>query len=320
MKKAKLILAAMFLLMAVNGMAQNVTLNDVQKKAQRATFDYLRTKKYAPSIDTNDQSVCYKTGDVLYWITFEGNSAPLLYTIHRKPVKFAKDDSKLNQKLEIAGKAANMVCAESIGKAFVNGSKVEFCLPVYAATPEDFQKVFDRSMNALSNIKKLFDEKYKVGRHIADTIHRYWNSLDTTSIVVPQNNVPGTIPTKNMYIKGISVRVVDADGTVISDYDKGIRKSTCRFLQEKVTLSATKEGVYKLGVKLYTPDGKLLLPTKNSRFTTITTIDVQKSNKPAEYELLMFGSNNGKLWKAGEYKIEFYEDDMNIYSDAINIL
>lgn len=319
MKKTRFILAIASFLIASNVIAQKVTLNEVQKKAQKATFDYLRTKRYSPSIDTNDQSVCYKVNDVLFWITFEGNYSPLLYTIHRKPIKFNKDN-KLKQKIEVAEKAANMVNAESTAKAFVNEAKVEFCLPVYAATPEDFQKVFDRSMGAFTNIKKLFDEKYKKGAYIADTIHRYWNNLDTTAIVVPQNNMVGTIPTKNMSISRISVRVVDSDGSVVSDYDKGIRKSSCRYLQEKVTLKASKEGVYKLGVKLYTPDGKLLLPAKGARFTTITTIDVQKANKPAEYELLMFGSNNGKIWKAGEYKIEFYEDDMNIYSDAINIL
>ena len=38
------------------------------------------------------------------------------------------------------------------------------------------------------------------------------------------------------------------------------------------------------------------------------------------YELNKFGADDSKVWKAGEYKIEFYNEDELIYSDAINIL
>lgn len=321
MKIIKFFCIAVALLCSEFAVAQNVTLNEVQKKAQKSIIEFLRSKHYSPSIDTNDQSVCFKKNDVLYWITFEGNSSPLLYTIHRKGIKFASDkDNTLNRRREIAEKAANMVCAQRIVKAYLNGNKVDFCLPMYAATPENFQQVFNAGMAAFDNIKQTFDNNYKKGRVIADSIHSYWSNLDTTVVVVPQNNVTEVVRQRNLTISSFSVRVVDAGGSVISDYDKSIRKNSCRYLQERVELSAKNDGVYKLGVKLYTPDGKLLVPNMEARFTTITTIDVPKANKSHTYELLKFGSDNGSIWKAGEYKIEFYEDDTKIYSESINIL
>lgn len=321
MKIIKFFCIAVALLCGEIAVAQNVTLNETQRKAQKSIAEFLRSKHYSPSIDTNDQSVCFKKDDVLYWITFEGNSSPLLYTIHRKGIKFASDkDNTLNRRREIAEKAANMVCAQRVVKAYMSGNKVDFCLPIYAATPEDFQQVFNAGMAAFNNIKQVFDNNYKKGRVIADSIHSYWNNLDTTVVVVPQNNITEMVRQRNLTISSFSVRVVDARGSIVSDYDKSIRKNNCRYLQERVELTAKNDGVYKLGVKLYTPEGKLLVPNKDARFTTITSVNVPKANKVSTYELLKFGSDNGKIWKAGEYKIEFYEDDTMIYSSTINIL
>lgn len=321
MKTIKFICLAVALMCSGAMSAQKVTLNEVQRKAQKSVIEFLRTKHYSPSIDTNDQSVCFKKGDILYWITFEGNSSPLLYTIHRKGIKFANDkDKTVNRRREIAVQAANMVCAKRVVKAYMNGNKVDFCLPIYAATPEDFQQVFSAGLEAFDNIKKTFDESYSRGRVVADSIHDYWSNHDTTLVVVPQNNAPEVTRQRNLSISSFSVRVVDSGNGVLSDYDKSIRKSNCRYLQERVELSAKNDGAYKIGVKLYTPDGKLLVPNKNARFTTITTIDVPKANKTNIYELLKFGSDDGKCWKAGEYRIEFYEDDTKIYSNTINIL
>lgn len=321
MKIIKFFCIAVALLCGEIAVAQNVTLNEAQRKAQKSIAEFLRSKHYSPSIDTNDQSVCFKKDDVLYWITFEGNSSPLLYTIHRKGIKFASDkDNTLNRRREIAEKAANMVCAQRVVKAYMSGNKVDFCLPIYAATPEDFQQVFNAGMAAFNNIKQVFDNNYKKGRVIADSIHSYWNNLDTTVVVVPQNNITEMVRQRNLTISSFSVRVVDARGSIVSDYDKSIRKNNCRYLQERVELTAKNDGVYKLGVKLYTPEGKLLVPNKDARFTTITSVNVPKANKVSTYELLKFGSDNGKIWKAGEYKIEFYEDDTMIYSNTINIL
>jgi len=325
MNKARFFLAAVALFVCGSmGAQKKATLNDVQKKAQQSLIEYLRTKHYSPTIDTQDQSVCFKKNDLLFWVTFEGNTAPLLYTIHREGIKFTTDKDgkeKVSRKREVAQMAANEVTARRTVKAFLSrGGRVEFCLPVYAATPEEFQNVFERSLAAFNDIKKTFDDYYKKSRNVIDSIHSYWYDLDTTSVVLEQKNVPGTVEAKNLKISGISVRVVNADGSVVSDYDKAIRRGQCRFLQEKVTLTSAKDGAFKIGVKLYNKDGKLFVPHKGTRFTTVTTIDVPKAGKVVEAELLKFGTDVEDYWKAGEYKIEFYEDDTLIYTDAINIL
>lgn len=323
MKIIKFLCLAVALLCGEVAVAQKVTLNDVQKKAQRSLIEFLRSKHYTPVIDSNDESVCFKKGDVLFWITFEGNSSPLLYTLHRKGIKFTNDNKGGNSNLrrrEVAEKAANRVCAQGVVKAYSNGNRVNFSLPMYAATPEAFEQVFSESMAAFDRIKDTFDSNYNKERVVVDSIHSYWYDIDTTVVVVPQNNAPEVARQRNLTIKSFSARVVDAGNAVLSDYDKSIRKSNCHYLQERVEVTAKNDGVYKLGVKLYTPDGKLLVPYKDARFTTITTIDIQKANKPATFELLKFGSDKGDIWKAGEYKIEFYEDDTKIYTDAINIL
>lgn len=320
----KLLKPFVFLLAAICSLgvyAQRAYLSEEQEKAQTSLIKYLRLKKYSPSIDPSDQSVCFKSGDILYWVTFDGNTSPLLYTLHRRPIRFGNNEDKdISRRREVAEKAANMVCAERTVKAFLNNNKVEFCFPIYAATPEDFQQVFSSALAAFKNIKKSFDTNYAKARVKVDSIHNYWCNLDTTIVVVKQNNQSTVRTQKMLDIQSISVRVVDDDGSVISDYDKGIRKSSCEFLQERIEVTAQKAGVYKIGVKLYDPNGKLLVPDENARFTTITTIEIKKAGKAEIHELLKFGSQDKDIWQAGEYKVKFYEDDTEIFSDAINIL
>lgn len=318
LKPFVLLIAAIF---SLGAFAQRNYLSDAQEQAQSSLIKYLRLKSYSPSIDPNDQSVCFKKDDILYWVTFDTDRSPILYTLHRRPIRFADNDSKdVNRRREIAEKAANMVCAERTVKAFLNNNKVEFCFPIYASTPEDYQKVFSSALAAFKNIKKSFDDNYAKARVRTDSIHNYWCGLDTTIVVVAQTGSSSTQSQKMLNIRSISARVVDNGDNVISDYDKGIRKSNCQFLQERIEVSALKDGVYKVGVKLYNPEGKLLVPSKDARFTTITTIEIKKAEKVETHELLKFGSTDKDIWQPGEYKIEFYEDDTKIFTDAINIL
>lgn len=317
--KSLVIFAALLCCLAAR--AQRVKLNEAQKKAQTVIMTSLRAINYSPTIDTNDQSVCFKKGDLLYWITFEGKSSPLLYTIHHKPIKFSLDNGNdLSRRREVAEKAANMVNSRLTVKASMTGSRVNLSFPMYAASPEDFTRVLPACLDAFSSVRKEFDECYKIARVKTDSIHDYWTNVDTMTVVVPQKNVAEAASQRNLTISSISVRVVDDGNNVISDYDKGIRRKNCRYLQESIEMTAKNDGVYKVGVRLYTPEGKLLVPDKAARFTTVTTVDVRRANKMATYELLKFGSDDDQMWKAGEYKIEFYEDDNKIFTDAINIL
>ncbi len=321
MKTLRLIVAlALVSLLGVADMYA-VKLNDSEKEVQRSLVEFLRSRKFAPSIDANDQSVCFKKDGVLYWIEFKGNSDMMLYTLYRNGVNYAKpDDPKLSHKSEVAMMATNMINTNGVVKAYQRGGTASFCMSMYAKTPTAFQEAFASQMRALSTVKDDFDKYYKYCKAKVDSIHRYWYDLDTAAVVMEQRATFTAAPARNLEISRISVRNIDVNDNIISDYDQGIRKSKASFLQPKVTLKADQSGMYKVGMKLYTPNHKLLLPSKDARFTTISTIKVAKGNKEAEYDLLKFGSKNPDDWAPGEYKIEFYEDDTLIYTDAINIL
>lgn len=321
MKTIRLFLAVALLAIMGTASAYAVRLNEYEKQAQKSVVDYLRSKKIAPSIDSSDQSVCFKKDGTLYWIELKGDEKIMLYTLHRNGIKFTKaGDPKGPHKSEVAMMAANMVNDKQVVKAYQKGGTVRFCLSMYAKTPEAFLEAFPAQMRAFDKIRDTFDKYYKLCKVRVDSIHSYWYDLDSTSVVMEQRQAPGTTPERNLNISRISVRNLDANDNVISDYDQGIRKSKASFLQEKVTLKASQPGMYKIGVRLYTPEGKMLIPSKGARFTTISTIKVNKANKEADYDLMKFGSRDPEDWEPGEYKIEFYEDDTCIYTDAINIL
>jgi hypothetical protein len=324
MKKLRLIGLVICLLMTNNVLfaQQKVTLNALQQSAQKSIVKTLKAKKIEPKIDINDESVCFTKDNVFYWITFEGEDSPLLYTIHRKSIKFAEDDdAKLNHKKEIAEKAANMVTAEETFKAYLADNKVEFSFPFYVNSEEEFANVIDKSLVAFADAKKSFDEKYKISKEVTDTIHSYWNHLDTTIVVLPQEQeIVTEVETPNVTIEDFAVRIVDKNGNELVGYNKSIRKNECKYLQEKVMTIATKPGIYKLGVKIYTPEGKLLVPTPDAKFTTLTKVELNKSTRSTEVELAKFGTDDLGWWKAGEYKIEFYDGEVMVYSNSINVL
>lgn len=303
-------------------------LNDAERAAQISMKEYLKNKGISSSIDNKDNSLNFlrkdsKGHEILYWITFDGNASGMLFNLHRKPIKMVSerdDKARTSRRLENATLAAEYVTARNDYKAFVNAGKVEFQFPVYAATAQDYQKVFSRVLAALGDAQTSFDACYKKAKAYNDSVHMYWQRNDTSKIVVPQVVHKDAKSVKNLVVTGIQIRNLDADGVVISDWDEGLRKSKARYIQPRVTMASSKNGTYKVGVRIITPGGKTLVPTVQSVFSTITTVQVPKANKTADYELLQFGSKSGDIWEAGEYRILFYEDDREIYNDSFTIL
>ena len=65
MKKIKVILCLLLMSVAT---AFAGDLSPVQEKAQRSIYSFLLKNKYDPTVDTSDNSVCFRKNDVLYWI------------------------------------------------------------------------------------------------------------------------------------------------------------------------------------------------------------------------------------------------------------
>ncbi|MCM1369426.1 MAG: hypothetical protein NC204_03540 [Candidatus Amulumruptor caecigallinarius] len=293
--------------------------------ANNTMAKYLNSKGIATKVKKEDNSLNFLHRDVLYWITFDGNASSMLFTLHRNPFKLIEDKEKgnkarISRKLENARIAAEFITADNDYKAYVKGSRMLFEFPVYASDAAQYSKVFDKILSSMENISKSMHRNMGRAKAYNDSIHKYWMVNDTSKVVVSQRSIDTRASGQNLAYNHVSIRNVDALDKVISDYDVALRKSDAQYIQPRVELASKKKGTFKVGVKIFTPEGRLLVPSRDSDFTTITTIDVKKTGKPEIYELNKFGTTNGSLWKNGEYRIEFYEDDRKLGSTTFTLL
>lgn len=293
--------------LSMNVMAQKMT--EDATKAQKALVDYLRTEGMAPSIDTRDNSVCFKSNEVFYWVTFDGTS-PVLYTIHRKGLKFDQDSTF---KSSCARYACNMVNLKHKIKCTYGKKRVEFILQTYAKEPSDFHGGFRKMLAAFKGVDATYKENYNKAydKSAKDSIERYKPIIPDT----PIGNSPLTVT-------NIAFGNFDAAGNMISDYDQALRKSACRFIKASVYVTCAEKGIFKLGVKIVSPDGKAMLATKGVEYSATANVEIKKPDKEQECILGPYGSDKADFWKAGEYKVEIYdfEKGAKLYSTTFTIL
>lgn len=319
MKKYRFILMLIFAVSVFSAQAQ--TLTQTQQKAQKSMLMFLKSKNITASIDSADQSVTFKKLGVLYWITFSGEN-PMIFTINRKGYKTSGENS-YNKSLAV--RACNEVNKKINIKCYCQDTKVVVCMPVIAKNVIEFQNVFDDSMKQFDDADKIFKESYAVfEKESKSKILSLTDSVvgkvgESSEIIVPQNN-PSIQNKTSLTVSDISIRGVDSNNNVVTEFDRPIRKSGCKFIQVKLMLSSSKAGTYKIGMRIVTPDGKTLIPEKGARYSTITPVEVAKANKTTEAVLYKFGQESDGLWSAGEYVIEFFEDESKIYSTTFNVL
>ncbi len=315
MKTSRFFAIAAALCLSVGAMAQN-TLTDGGQKAQRALIEYLRSQNIVPKIDTRDNSVNFNRDDVLYWVTFKGE-APVEYTFHRKGLKFDDSDdfslscarlacNEVNQ--HTAAKATVMVRPSKDGKT--TERRVQFKFVSYAKEPSDFHGGFRAMLSSFKNIEDNWKKAY------ADALKEL---KEKTEPIKPKTVTPGASPLK---ATAISFANVDAAGNFISDWDQPLRKSDMRFIKTSVEVTSGEKGLYKLGVKIYNPDKRLMVATKGMEYATTSNIEIKKTDKPAFYEMEKYGDETPDFWKAGEYKVEVYDFEKGalIYNATFNIL
>lgn len=296
-------------------------VTQAERDAQAAFRAYLSSKRVNSKIDDKDNSVNFQYKNKLFWVTFKESGGVMLYTLHRAPIKMESDKQsrEMNaRRIENATIATSYLNAKTDYKAFVNGSRVEFVFPVFAANTEEYSKVFMTILKNMESVQEQFDKCYKVAKHTSDSIHNYWSQNDTSIIVVPQPSSEQIASTKNLAISKVDFRIVDENGNPISEYGESIRRSDIKFIQPQITVKASKKGLYHIGVVITTPRGKKLLPSQNSVRTMISTVEVDKKGKAID--LGSFGSKTGDFWRAGEYKVSFYEDGNLIKTTTFNVL
>lgn len=296
-------------------------MNEAEKTASKALSEYLKSKGFDPQFSQKDNSVNFFYKKVLFWVTFDGNGTSMLFTLHRMPKKMISDEDspeKNARRVEIAKLASNYMNVNNTFKTFVADNKVKFEFPVYAASASDYNKTFDRIFKTFADVDASYNECHKKAKLEVDSIHKFWMENDSAYIVVSQPKLKEFKSNQNLNITTVDFRNVDANGNQITGYDDNIRKSEVKFIQPRISVSASKKGTYKIGVKIINPKGKILVPTREYKVTTLTPVDVNKT--PSLVELDVFGINDGSIWEAGEYQVVFLEDNHEIRKASFNVL
>lgn len=307
MKTLKIIIC---LLLAFTASASAGDLTPAQKDAQLKLYNYLQKKKYEPSVDTSDNSVCFRREGVLYWITFDENS-PILYTFHRKAFKVGADEMSYKRIPSII--AANEVNRKhKTVKLTVEDKKVEIAIQVYAAKTEDFTAVFSSYFSRFEDVDTDFKNEYQTALKAE---RESMNRLEEEA----RKDLPPSVLTDK--IVNMSFRLLDADGVEKAAYDQPLRSFNARYIQARIEFAPWREKAqdFDLQLRVTRPNGKpIYLPEK--KVTAETTVTLEKSKKNQMIEFNQFGSAKEGFWKAGEYKVEVIESGDVIYTTTFNIL
>lgn len=307
MKTLKIIIC---LLLAFTASASAGDLTPAQKDAQLKLYNYLQKKKYEPSVDTSDNSVCFRREGVLYWITFDENS-PILYTFHRKAFKVGADEMSYKRIPSII--AANEVNRKhKTVKLTVEDKKVEIAIQVYAAKTEDFTAVFSSYFSRFEDVDTDFKNEYQTALKAE---RESMNRLEEEA----RKDLPPSVLTDK--IVNMSFRLLDADGVEKTAYDQPLRSFNARYIQARIEFAPWREKAqdFDLQLRVTRPNGKTIcMPGK--KVTSEMNITLEKSKKNQMIELGQFGSPKKGFWKAGEYKVEVIESGDVIYTTTFNIL
>ena len=298
------------LLVAFCATASADDLTTAQKEAQLNLYAYLQKSGYDPSVDTSDNSVCFRRGGVLYWITFDEES-PILYTFHRKAFKVGADATSYKRRPSIM--AANEVNRKhKTVKLTVEDKKVDIAIQVYAATTKDFTDVFKSYFAKFKDVDTDFKSEYQTAlaaeREIADRMEEE-----------ARKNLPPSV--LRDLVAGMSFRVLDANGQVRSDYDQPMRSFNARYVQALVEFGPwrEKDADFELQLKVTKPNGQPIY-LKGKKVTAEMGVTLEKSKKNQAFEFSQFGSSKEGFWKAGEYKVELMEAGDVIYTATFNIV
>ena len=307
MKTLKIIIC---LLLAFTASASAGDLTPAQKDAQLKLYNYLQKKKYEPSVDTSDNSVCFRREGVLYWITFDENS-PILYTFHRKAFKVGADEMSYKRIPSIIAANEENRKHKTV-KLTVEDKKVEIAIQVYAAKTEDFTAVFSSYFSRFEDVDTDFKNEYQTALKAE---RESMNRLEEEA----RKDLPPSVLTDK--IVNMSFRLLDADGVEKTAYDQPLRSFNARYIQARIEFAPWREKAqdFDLQLRVTRPNGKTIcMPGK--KVTSEMNVTLEKSKKNQMIELGQFGSPKEGFWKAGEYKVEVIESGDVIYTTTFNIL
>lgn len=308
MKALHTFIALATLSLSTPAMAQK-TLTEDATKAQKELVQYLRSINITSTIDTRDNSVLFKNDGTIYWVTFDG-SAPVLYTIHRKGLKFDKDASF---KEAVARFACNEVNLKHKIKCTYKDKHIDFISQAYAKNPADFHTALRKMLSAFKDVETTYKTNYEKQFNIIKK-----DSIEKNSPIISSSPV-GESPLKVTYIGFANF---DAQGQMISDYDKALRKSAVKYIKASLDVESKEKGLFKIGMKIFNPEGKAMVAAKGVEYSSTANIEISKTDKVQVCELGAYGSDEADFWKAGEYKVEIYDFEKGalLETTSFNIL
>ena len=286
-------------------------LTPSQEKAQRSLYAYLQKEKYDPSVDTSDNSVCFRRGGVLYWIDLEGDT-PFLFTFHRKAFKVGKESEQAYRR-DIAIKAVNDVNRKhKTVKLTVEEKKVDIAIQVYVTKVEDFTAVFNKYLNDFKEVDTDFKKAYEVEK---TAIKRAEERAEEEA----RKNLPPSVLRNK--IVNVSFRLIDSNGNEKTPYDQPLRSFNAKYIQPRLEFEPWRDNdtTFSVQIKVTRPNGNpIYLPGK--KYTSEKELTLKKSKKNQFVEFVEFGSEKDGFWKAGEYKVEIMESKDVIFTTTFNIL
>ena len=286
-------------------------LTPSQEKAQRSLYAYLQKEKYDPSVDTSDNSVCFRRGGVLYWIDLEGDT-PFFFFFHRKAFKVGKESEQAYRR-DIAIKAVNEVNRKhKTVKLTVEEKKVDIAIQVYVTKVEDFTAVFNKYLNDFKEVDTDFKKAYEVEKA---AIKRAEERAEEEA----RKNLPPSVLRNK--IVNVSFRLIDSNGNEKTPYDQPLRSFNAKYIQPRLEFEPWRDNdtTFSVQIKVTRPNGNpIYLPGK--KYTSEKELTLKKSKKNQFVEFVEFGSEKDGFWKAGEYKVEIMESKDVIFTTTFNIL
>ena len=108
-------------------------------------YEFLKEEGFMPTVNTKDNSVEFKKGDELHWISV-GAGRPFYVEFYRSGFKL--NDADRNVVLAAVNEANQSIrCA----KAVMNETVITFAIEMYCHSAEEFRYVFYKSMEELEN-------------------------------------------------------------------------------------------------------------------------------------------------------------------------
>lgn len=204
--------------------------------------------------------------------------------------------------------AANELNRNYRYKTYVYENRVRFQFPEYAATPDAFLSQLENIIKALKDAESQFKAAFDgIGKQYTDSVHKFWATVDTARIVLTQPVMVGDKRTSGKFVvDNIKLESVNKKGEITVRYNEDLTPERTQFLRETLTLEIKSPGETVVGVKIFTPEGKMLAPSKDAEFTASDIVDLKKGGKTIDVTLPPFGTSNSEFWNAGTYNIEIY--------------